>query len=67
LQRGLADTEDALDVGCRKSLARKVSDEGFKLRRFGRLGNARLAEELDPITARGPDAAGAARLPAMTL
>jgi hypothetical protein len=48
-------------------LGSKVRDEGFKLRRFGRFGNARLAEELDPIPARGPDAAGAARLAAMTL
>jgi hypothetical protein len=44
-----------------------VSDEGFEPWRSGRLGNGRVAEKLDPIPAGGPDAAGAARLAAMTL
>ena len=34
---------------------------------FGRLGDARLAEEIDPVAARGFDAAGAADLAAMLL
>jgi len=67
LQRGLADAQDALDVRRREFLGSKVGDEGFQPQRLGRLGNARLAEEIDPVAARCPDAATAARLAAMRL
>ena len=51
LRGGLADTEDALDIGGREALALQMGDEGFKLRRCGRLGDALLVEEIDPVAA----------------
>jgi len=67
LESGLADAQDALDIGRGESLLDQMGDKAFKLRRSGRLGDARLAEEFDPIGAGGFDAAGAARLAAMVL
>ena len=44
-----------------------MSDEGFEPWRLCRVGNARLAEEIDPVAAGGPDTATAARLAAVIL
>jgi hypothetical protein len=67
LQGGLADAEDALDIGGRQSLPGQVGDEGLKPRQSGCVGDRRFAEEIDPVRARFPDTDGAARLFAMPL
>src|SRR4051794_39579333 len=62
LQRGLAHAEDALDIRRRETLTGQVSDEGFEAGRLRRLGDAGLAEEIDPVAAGGAGAAGLAAL-----
>ena len=61
-ERGLADAENALDVGRGVPLRRQMGDEGVQPGRLRRLGDAGVSEELDPVGAGFADADGAARL-----
>ena len=51
LERRLADAENTLHVSGGVTHVREVGDESFKPYGLGRLGNARVAEEIDPVAA----------------
>jgi hypothetical protein len=66
-ERGLADAENALDVGRGAPLHSQMGDEGVQPGWLRRLGDAGVSEELDPVGAGFADADGAARLAAVLL